>query len=106
MDWVTDNFWLVIIYCDQGSFWAALTNPLGIAASIAVLLLGAVWGERRRGLWFVLFSIWFLAPLHHFSIEGTAPSAGDVAGYASMGAFGLGVLLVIGLGLYTFLIKE
>jgi hypothetical protein len=106
MEWLTENFWLVVVQCQQGAFFAALTNPLAIVASIGVLLLGVVWGPRRSALWYGLFAVWFLVPVHYYTVDGAVPEAGNVSGYAAMGLFGFCALIVIGVGFYFFLIKE
>ncbi|MDP8224712.1 MAG: hypothetical protein P9L99_15235 [Candidatus Lernaella stagnicola] len=106
MQWLLDNWQLCVFYCQEGAYFSALLSPIGIALSLLVVVLGAVLGNMRKTLWMTVFAVWFLVPLHHFTVEGQTPGVGNVGGYGAMGGFGLGVLVVIAVGFYVYLVRD
>jgi hypothetical protein len=112
MDWLSQQWAIVVLAVQSHAYFSALINPLGLIVSGLVLALGALWGNGRKGLYLGLFAVWSLVPLHHFTLEGRDFVNKGFGGYGGLSNFGSGLgffvgLLVVGVVIVYFtLVRE
>jgi hypothetical protein len=106
MQWLTENWAVVRLAWEGGSYFNALINPLGILASVLLVALGAVWANGRKGTFLTLFAMWSIATLHHFFLESTDLGLGNVSGVGHVAIFFVGVVVVVGVILYFALVRD
>lgn len=106
MDWVIENWVLVTMFFEEGLYFNALLNPVGLILTGVLFLLGLFAIQMRKVTWLTIFAMWTIAPLHHITVEGRTPGTADVGGFGAMGALGIGILLVLAVAMYVLLIRE
>ncbi|NLH50444.1 MAG: hypothetical protein GX444_17840 [Myxococcales bacterium] len=106
MQWVIDNWELVVLAWGNGNYFNALINPLGLGVSAILLVLGLLIGNFRKPFLLSLFAVWVLIPLHHFTIEHTEIDVGNVTGFGGVAVFFIGVVVVVGVAAYFVFVRE
>jgi hypothetical protein len=97
MDWVQANWTLVTLAWEKSAYLSILLNPLGLIFSGFLLVVAWQMANARKFLHLLLFAVWTLAPLHHFTLEGRDFVHTEVAGgYGGLSNFGSGALFFLG----------
>jgi len=106
MDWLTTHWGIVFKFIQDGKYFDALINPLGIAISFVPVVLSIPIARIRKFLCLLTFFLWSFIPLYHYTMEGTEVEAGSVGGFGAVGIFAAGSFLILGVILYFLIIKD
>ena len=112
MEWLTGNWALIAAAFREGHYFAGLTNPLGVAITVLLVVAAIAIPRWRKKLLLVLGGGWAYITVHHFTLEKTevelksfdvlhgSSSVGDMA------LFFVGFAIITGVLLYFILVRD